>query len=193
MEFKDRLRDLRQSHNLTQDEFSKQSNIGRSVIGMYETGRRKPSFETLETIADFFNVTIDYLTGKTDNPKPPVNAITEDDFVALIAATHRKIREKHKDDLDSPEYADDLKAANYYFGNMFEGIGSHLKIHPIMVTDPIEQLLLLRYRTLDKKSQEELTKRADELCTLYSLNVNMEKVHTISDLLKANKKNTAPE
>lgn len=82
VEFKDRLKALRVSHNLTQDEFSKQSKIGRSVIGMYETGRRKPSLEALETIADYFNVTIDYLTGKTDipYPSPPINkAISLDD------------------------------------------------------------------------------------------------------------------
>ena len=38
----------------------------RSTIGMYETGAREPDFETLETIADFFNVDIDYLLGRTN-------------------------------------------------------------------------------------------------------------------------------
>lgn len=40
--------------------------ISRSTIGMYETGAREPDFETLEKIADFFNVDIDYLLGRTD-------------------------------------------------------------------------------------------------------------------------------
>ena len=39
--------------------------ISRSSIGMYENGEREPSFELLEAIADFFNVDMDYLLGKT--------------------------------------------------------------------------------------------------------------------------------
>ena len=39
--------------------------ISRSTIGMYETGAREPDFETLEAIADFFNVDTDYLLGRT--------------------------------------------------------------------------------------------------------------------------------
>lgn len=66
MEFKDRLRELRQERHLTQTQFSELSGIGRSVVGMYETGKRKPSFEVLELIADFFNVSMDYLTGKAE-------------------------------------------------------------------------------------------------------------------------------
>ena len=57
---------LRQSSGYTQQEFADKIGISRSTIGMYETGAREPDFETLEAIADFFNVDIDYLLGRTN-------------------------------------------------------------------------------------------------------------------------------
>lgn len=66
MKFNDRLKELRQGRKLTQEEFAKLSGISRSAIGMYESGRREPNFKTLELIADFFNVDMDYLLGKSD-------------------------------------------------------------------------------------------------------------------------------
>ena len=64
--FKTVIKSLRTSHGLTQDELSKQLGISRSTIGMYESGAREPDFETLELIADYFNVDTDYLLGRTN-------------------------------------------------------------------------------------------------------------------------------
>lgn len=58
------LKLLRTSKNVTQDELAKALNISRSAVGMYEKGDREPDYETLETIADYFNVSIDYLLGR---------------------------------------------------------------------------------------------------------------------------------
>lgn len=66
MKFNDRLKELRQERKLTQEEFSRLTGISRSAIGMYESGKREPNFKTLELIADFFNVDMDYLLGKSD-------------------------------------------------------------------------------------------------------------------------------
>lgn len=57
---------LRQTSGYTQQEFADKIGISRSTIGMYETGAREPDFETLEIIADFFNVDTDYLLGRTN-------------------------------------------------------------------------------------------------------------------------------
>lgn len=64
--FKNIFKRLRISAGLTQVEMAEKLKISRSTIGMYETGAREPDFETLEKIADFFNVDIDYLLGRTD-------------------------------------------------------------------------------------------------------------------------------
>ena len=66
MEFKDNLRALRKRKGLSQVELAEKLGFSKSLIGLYETGDRKPSFEALEAIADFFNVDLDYLLGRDD-------------------------------------------------------------------------------------------------------------------------------
>ena len=60
-------------------DFAKQIRISKSSVNMYERGEREPSFETLEVIADYFNVDMDYLLGKSDvvrkSPDLPFNII----------------------------------------------------------------------------------------------------------------------
>lgn len=60
------LKSLRNEKGLTQGELAEKLNISRSTIGMYENGSREPDYETLEAIADYFNVDIDYLLGRTN-------------------------------------------------------------------------------------------------------------------------------
>lgn len=64
--FSERLRQLRTSKDLSQMDFAKQIKVSKSSINMYERGEREPGLETLERIADYFNVDMDYLLGKSD-------------------------------------------------------------------------------------------------------------------------------
>lgn len=64
--FAERLRTLRTSKGLSQAEFAKQIKISKSSVNMYERGEREPGLETLERIADYFNVDLDYLLGKSE-------------------------------------------------------------------------------------------------------------------------------
>lgn len=66
MELKDRLKELRTMKGLSQVALAEALGVSKSIIGAYETGDRKPSYEILEELADFFNVSMDYLTGKED-------------------------------------------------------------------------------------------------------------------------------
>lgn len=61
MDFTKRLKELRASRGLTQDDLARELNLAKSSISMYENGKRKPSFEVLEAIADYFNVNMDTL------------------------------------------------------------------------------------------------------------------------------------
>ena len=65
-EIKDRIVSLRNEKNITQSQLAEELNISPSAIGMYEQGRRKPSYELLEEICDYFNVDMDYLMGRSD-------------------------------------------------------------------------------------------------------------------------------
>lgn len=64
--FSERLKQLRKHNNLTQKSLGQNLSLGESTISMYELGEREPNFETLEILADYFNVDIDYLLGKSD-------------------------------------------------------------------------------------------------------------------------------
>lgn len=64
--FGDRLKSLRNRKGLSQAEFAKQIGVSKSSVNMYERGEREPNFETLEAIADYFNVDLDYLMGKSE-------------------------------------------------------------------------------------------------------------------------------
>ena len=65
--FANKLKDLRMQHGLTQAQLAKELGIGMSTIGMYESDIRKPSFEVLTRIANYFNVSIDYLISEDTN------------------------------------------------------------------------------------------------------------------------------
>ena len=71
--FQSVLKSLRTERGLTQDGLSKALKVSRSTIGMYENGSREPDYETLELIADYFNVDIDYLLGRTDKTTKLIN------------------------------------------------------------------------------------------------------------------------
>lgn len=66
--FNERLRSLRTSHGLSQSELASQLGISKSSVNMYERDEREPGLEMLETIADYFNVDMDFLLGKSDFP-----------------------------------------------------------------------------------------------------------------------------
>ena len=64
--FSDRLRALRKAHDLTQVQFAKEFLVASGTIAMWETGKREPDFSTMQRLADFFDVSVDYLLGRTD-------------------------------------------------------------------------------------------------------------------------------
>ena len=67
--FKERLKQLRTESGLTQTELADKLQMSKGSIGNYESGNREPNMETLEAIADFFNVDMNYLLGYS-NERP---------------------------------------------------------------------------------------------------------------------------
>lgn len=63
-----RLRQLRKQRELSQQELANELKTSKSSINMYERGEREPGLDMLEAIADFFNVNLDYLMGKSNDP-----------------------------------------------------------------------------------------------------------------------------
>jgi transcriptional regulator with XRE-family HTH domain len=64
----ERLKILRENKELLQKDVALAIGVSDRTIGMYEQERREPDLETLNKLADYFNVTSDYLLGRTDKP-----------------------------------------------------------------------------------------------------------------------------
>lgn len=64
--FAERLKSLRKEQNLTQQKIAEKLNISRGSYAQWEAQRTQPSSKSLETLADFFDVSTDYLLGNTD-------------------------------------------------------------------------------------------------------------------------------
>ena len=66
--FSERFKQLRTERGLSQQDMANQLGFTKSRVNMYERGEREPGFDALEAIADYFNVDMDFLLGKSDIP-----------------------------------------------------------------------------------------------------------------------------
>lgn len=81
--FAENLKALRKSKGLTQVQFAEIFNISSGTIAMWETNKRVPDTSMLIKIAEFFNVTVDYLLGKSEVPMSNSNNQLEDVYLSL--------------------------------------------------------------------------------------------------------------
>ena len=66
VKFSENLRILREQHNLKQSELAEKLNTTQRRISYFESGTTEPDLDTLCKLADFFDVSVDYLLGRTD-------------------------------------------------------------------------------------------------------------------------------
>ena len=69
--FNDMLKYLRVREKMSQAELADKLGVSKSTVGMYELGKREPDFETIEAIADLFNVDMNFLLGKVGSELSP--------------------------------------------------------------------------------------------------------------------------
>lgn len=62
----DRLKSLRETRGISQKELAESLNVSDVMVSMYEQDKKKPSLDTIAKMADYFNVTVDYLLGLED-------------------------------------------------------------------------------------------------------------------------------
>ncbi len=102
----DRIKSLRKSAGLTQKELGEVLGIAKNTISQYENGQHAPNDEIKIAITNHFNVSMDYLMGKTDDPgfdsKTPTvfqsqvekaSIDTIHAYVALSAANRKRVEE----------------------------------------------------------------------------------------------------
>lgn len=67
--FNDRFKALRLERNLSQQQVAANTGLTDTTVQNYEYGTRKPTYDAFIAIADLFDVSLDYIAGRTDNPK----------------------------------------------------------------------------------------------------------------------------
>ena len=63
------MKELRKAKNITQLKMALDLNMSQNTISRYENGEREPGLKELVQIADYFDVSVDYLLSRTENPK----------------------------------------------------------------------------------------------------------------------------
>ena len=108
-----RLRELRLQNNLKQEDLQKKFSLSSGCYSLYENDKRKPANETLIKFADFYDVSLDYLLGRTDISITPTKM---DIMFSKLEIEHikkyRALDERGKEAVDETlerEYVNSLK------------------------------------------------------------------------------------
>ncbi|MNI34771.1 HTH-type transcriptional regulator Xre [compost metagenome] len=89
----ERIALLREKQSLTQEDLANKLGISRAALSHYETSRREPDYETMSKIASFFNVSMDYLLSRSNNPEVVLDQEVRD-FVDSLELSDENILEK---------------------------------------------------------------------------------------------------
>lgn len=98
----ERISALRKTLKLTQGDLASELNIRRASLSHYENNRRVPDYETLRKFADFFNVTVDFLVGRDDQPNPAADPGVKE-FTDSLELSDEKLLEKFTLTVDGRE------------------------------------------------------------------------------------------
>ena len=88
------IKDRRKQLAITQTELAKQSSLTPAAISQFESGTRKPSFDTLSNLADALKVTTDYLLGKR---RESYDDLLADPKVSMMFKGMMELPEKDKE------------------------------------------------------------------------------------------------
>ena len=84
MDFSKRLKSLRKSNGITQKQLSTSIGVTERAIVAYESGKMKPAFDAINSLADYFDVSTDYLLGRTDNKN--LHHVKELDEIKILSS-----------------------------------------------------------------------------------------------------------
>ena len=95
MNFGKKLKALRNSQNLTQQQLANQIGVAKSIISYYESGDRFPSYDVLVKISYIFHVSTDYLLGVERTRTLNVSDLSDDD-IAVLETVANALRKNSK-------------------------------------------------------------------------------------------------
>jgi len=157
MMFAEKLKTLRKQKGLTQTKFAKDFNIATGTIGMWETGKRQPDYNTLVKIAKYFDVSINYLLEEQAEPEE-------------LQIARSRTRELHETNSVPTIQTIEEKTGTSYttFRQWYEGTGDYFNDKLYLIADlynvSIDYLLGRQEQLpeLNNKDQKEIQKILDE-------------------------------
>jgi transcriptional regulator with XRE-family HTH domain len=102
MKYGHRIAGLRDEKHLTQEELAHKVGITRSALSHYENNRREPDYDTIQKIANFFTVTVDYLMGRDDEPAQAPSPPTQE-FLSQLELSDQAVLDKFSLMIDGKE------------------------------------------------------------------------------------------
>lgn len=101
----EKIKELRKSSKITQEQLGNAIGVSKMAVSYFEKGKKSPGRETLEKIADYFNVTTDYLLGRSEDPElneEENKIVTEEgkNIMALIESLPEDERKKAWEQLE---------------------------------------------------------------------------------------------
>ena len=105
--FSIRLKELREKAGYSQAQLAKKIGVGQSTVGMWENGKNKPQNAKLEMLATLFDVSIDYLLGRIDDPNGVIQDVSQESLSEMRYALDKKTK-----DFTDNEIADLIDLAN---------------------------------------------------------------------------------
>lgn len=105
-----RLRELRKEKKKTLNQVAKELNISLSALAMYERDERIPPTDKLHFLADYYDVSVDYLLGRTDHPQGNVS-----DYDLATSLTVRNKQKEPKEPASLEEFLQQQEV-------MFDGV-----------------------------------------------------------------------
>ena len=158
--FSEMLIKLRKQDQLTQFEAARQMGITRSALSMYETGKREPDFETLELIADFYNVDMNTLVGGATSTIPdniiPMPSMGRVPLLGSIACGEPITAEENVEDIvDLPEhinadFALRCRGDSMINARIFDGDIVYIRQQPDVANGEIAAVLIGNEATLKR-------------------------------------------
>ena len=172
----DRIKSLRLSANMTQEEFGKKFGIVKSTVSLYESGKSTPNDETKKQICDYFHVSLDYLLGmdRAGGLDYANFQIDESEFALDFKMRIREIiadlKMSEQDFMQETGFNKEEKDA-YIYGNRMPSIEDLIKIAGALNVSA-DYLLNMSHRkriSEDEDSLLQLFNRCDDECKKYLL------------------------
>lgn len=124
-----RLRELRRTKGLTLKEVGALVGVAESTMSLYESGKRQPDYEMLQTLAEFFGVSTDYLLGRSDYPDIPAPT-TKGKWIPVLGRVQAGIPiEAVEDVLDYEEISNEMAKTGDFFALQVRGASMEPRIH----------------------------------------------------------------